>query len=384
MKSAIVLIPIGVPVIIVTKSVSPQKDKRNSGDGGWNGGKASEDQVKDTQDWVVKALSGNDAGKGSSGWYGGGTFEEKDKETAGWVTRTPGRNDLDSGKGQRRRQCVWRLRFWEPCYGLNHVRGLRRPAVCGKIWTSYCRTIANAILVSAEWAFFVLCFQPRMSILFYRFFRPQESMPSKDKSRDVCLARSSRGLVHRFSTGTVRAKPSDPPPATSTSAAQPFSTPFTPSPSKTPNIPPGTSSKSQEPAKVSSVPAGTPLKGLGYMKGQEAPLAKEDAEYPSWLWGLLDTSAKSSQAEGEVGDAFAKSKKQRRLASKAARALKTGNHAALHTVKVPLEEQSIDLPAGMEPEEGAEAQEAREDLRLAMRKARRKKIKENNFLRGMR
>lgn len=80
----------------------------------------------------------------------------------------------------------------------------------------------------------------------------------------------------------------------------------------------------------------------------------------------------------------AKSKKQRKLASKAARALKTGSNAALKTVQVPLEEQSIDLPAGMGLKESAEAQGAREDLKHSMRKARRKQIKENNFLRGMR
>lgn len=55
-----------------------------------------------------------------------------------------------------------------------------------------------------------------------------------------------------------------------------------------------------------------------------------------------------------------------------------------HTVQVPLEEQSIDLPAGMGEEEGRKALEAREELRNAMRTARRKKIKENNYLSGMR
>ena len=53
-------------------------------------------------------------------------------------------------------------------------------------------------------------------------------------------------------------------------------------------------------------------------------------------------------------------------------------------VQVPLEEQSIDLPAGMGEEESDKALEAREGLTNAMRLARRRKIKENNFLRGMR
>jgi large subunit ribosomal protein L54 len=80
----------------------------------------------------------------------------------------------------------------------------------------------------------------------------------------------------------------------------------------------------------------------------------------------------------------AKSKKQRRIASKAARALKTGMVGTSHVVKVPLEEQSIDLPAGMGADENTQAQEAREELNEAMRKARRRRIKESNFLRGMR
>lgn len=174
-------------------------------------------------------------------------------------------------------------------------------------------------------------------------------------------------------------------------------------------------------------------------------MAKEDKDYPEWLWGLLESGEKGGDADGAVGDAFgesrtstayficaielgalyllsrlqasyrayapielstsiayschrsgimliaptnhsltAKSKKQRRLASKAARALKTGSNGANHVVKVPLEEQSIDLPAGMGPNETMEAQEAREELNGAMRKARRRRIKEANFLRGMR
>ena len=54
------------------------------------------------------------------------------------------------------------------------------------------------------------------------------------------------------------------------------------------------------------------------------------------------------------------------------------------TVNVPLHEQSIDLPAGMGEEQTKEAQDARGELTKSMRDARRKKIKESNFLRGMR
>jgi len=54
--------------------------------------------------------------------------------------------------------------------------------------------------------------------------------------------------------------------------------------------------------------AGTPLKGLGFIKGQEAPLAKDDGEYPHWLWGLLGTGDKSGELEGASGDLFGESK----------------------------------------------------------------------------
>ncbi|CAF9927997.1 MAG: hypothetical protein ALECFALPRED_003924 [Alectoria fallacina] len=190
---------------------------------------------------------------------------------------------------------------------------------------------------------------------------------------------TTSGLLH----------PENPPPATSTSAAQPFSTPFTPSPSKTPDLPSSPNSTNNAASKgpahpPSSVPAGTPLRGLGYIKGQEGPVARKDSEYPDWLWGLLGPKPGDITEEGMSGDAFAKSKKQRRLAAKAARALNTGLHGSSHTVRVPLEEQSIDLPAGMGEAERRKALEAREELTNAMRTARRKKIKENNYLGKMR
>ena len=50
---------------------------------------------------------------------------------------------------------------------------------------------------------------------------------------------------------------------------------------------------------------------------------------------------------------------------------------------MPIEEQSIDLPAGVGEVFGLKALEARKEVTGAMRTARRKKIKESNFLRGM-
>lgn len=102
--------------------------------------------------------------------------------------------------------------------------------------------------------------------------------------------------------------PEDPPPATSTSGAQPFSTPFTPSPARSPDFPPESLPGATTPPAVrSSVKAGTLLKGLGYIKGKDGPVAKEDHEYPEWLWGLLDKKEKASgagDADGQAGDEY--------------------------------------------------------------------------------
>jgi hypothetical protein len=57
--------------------------------------------------------------------------------------------------------------------------------------------------------------------------------------------------------------------------------------------------------------------------------------------------------------------------------------SANEVVQIPLEEQSIDLPAGMGQQETMEAQRARKELTSAMRKARKKRIIESNYLRGM-
>lgn len=89
---------------------------------------------------------------------------------------------------------------------------------------------------------------------------------------------------------------SSPPAATSTSAAQPFSAGLTPAPKPA----------SASPVAVrSSCAAGTVLKGLNYTKGKQDPVALEDAEYPSWLWGILGegeakAGAGASAAEGDL------------------------------------------------------------------------------------
>ncbi|KAI8087845.1 mitochondrial ribosomal protein L37-domain-containing protein [Gilbertella persicaria] len=40
--------------------------------------------------------------------------------------------------------------------------------------------------------------------------------------------------------------------------------------------------------KPSAAPKGTVLKGIQYLKDKQDPVALDDAEYPEWLWDLLD------------------------------------------------------------------------------------------------
>ncbi|KAI9809082.1 MAG: hypothetical protein M1825_002371 [Sarcosagium campestre] len=178
--------------------------------------------------------------------------------------------------------------------------------------------------------------------------------------------------------------PAGPPSATSTSAAQPFSTPLTPSPHAEGVI---VATKTREGRRLpkSTVAAGTTLKGINYFKNKPDPIALEDSEYPDWLWTCLESKAGDEKAkEGEMGDLFAKSKKQRRVAAKRLRkeALADTEPKA---VAVPVQQQSINLPGN---ESGTvlgavEALKAREELTTALRRDRRSKIKENNFLRGL-
>ncbi|KAL2070967.1 hypothetical protein VTL71DRAFT_13993 [Oculimacula yallundae] len=172
------------------------------------------------------------------------------------------------------------------------------------------------------------------------------------------------------------------------SLAQPFSTPLTASPGSPSSLgsvqTPPSNSKSTI---VSSCAAGTPLKGLNYMKGRDDPVALAEEEYPDWLWRCLDKKVDEVEG-GEGGDEFSKSAKLRRKAAKRARKLellRLASGEAAPEARIPLTQQSIDLPSNSEgTTEGALLAEGkREELRGAMRRERRKGIKEANFLKGM-
>ncbi|KAF2968962.1 hypothetical protein GQX73_g4633 [Xylaria multiplex] len=142
---------------------------------------------------------------------------------------------------------------------------------------------------------------------------------------------------------------------------------------------------------LSSCAEGTILTGLNYFKNKTDPVALADNAYPEWLWKCLDVQKKKAE-EGEAddaGDEFSKSKKQRKIAAKRQRALEArllaeGNLEAL-APKIPLQHQTINLPANEAgtTEGSLEAAAAREDLRRAMRRERKAKIKESNYLKSM-
>ncbi len=126
------------------------------------------------------------------------------------------------------------------------------------------------------------------------------------KTRFFSVASSVSTLSESPSPSSSRGPPTDShegrPAATSTSAAQPFSTPLMPVPKK---MTPSGSIDQIEAILKSSVPAGTPLKGLGYLKNKDPPVALEDHEYPAWLWTLLDQGQKASKQDGSLdGDLF--------------------------------------------------------------------------------
>ncbi|KAI0438102.1 mitochondrial ribosomal protein L37-domain-containing protein [Xylaria telfairii] len=141
---------------------------------------------------------------------------------------------------------------------------------------------------------------------------------------------------------------------------------------------------------LSSCPEGTILTGLNYFKNKTDPLALADSAYPEWLWKCLEVQQKADEGEADdAGDEFSKSKKQRRIAAKRQRALEakllaSGNIEAL-APKIPLQHQTINLPANESgTTEGAvAAHDAREELRRSMRRERKAKIKESNYLKSM-
>ncbi|KAK1138643.1 hypothetical protein N8T08_002138 [Aspergillus melleus] len=137
----------------------------------------------------------------------------------------------------------------------------------------------------------------------------------------------------------------------------------------------------------SSCPAGSMLHGLNYFKNKPNVVAREDSEYPDWLWTLLDDSKKSKKSEGGV-DPSTLNKKQRKRYEK-----KMSARAALLPPQIPIHHHATDItPAEYNRsesatesilDEAAQSLDKRAEITKSARDARRKAIREANFLRGL-
>ncbi|QKX57471.1 uncharacterized protein TRUGW13939_04585 [Talaromyces rugulosus] len=213
----------------------------------------------------------------------------------------------------------------------------------------------------------------------------------------------------RFSSTDTPKTPATPPPPTPTkpgigavnvSAAVSSATPGVSQPLSTPTdgvpqppawVNPGkgpaaaaAAASSREP---SSCAAGTVMSGLNYIKNKPDIVALEDHEYPEWLWKLLDNKSNNNKKDGGV-DVSSLNKKLRKKHDKKMAAL-----AASRPRKIPVHEQAVDItPANYNSSqdgprdvvaEAADSLAKRETITKSAREARRKGIRESNFLRGL-
>ncbi|PWY70324.1 hypothetical protein BO94DRAFT_539780 [Aspergillus sclerotioniger CBS 115572] len=136
----------------------------------------------------------------------------------------------------------------------------------------------------------------------------------------------------------------------------------------------------------SSCAAGQKLNGLNYFKNKPDIVALEDSEYPEWLWSMLDDSKNSKTARGGV-DPSTLNKKQRKRYEK-----KMAARAANLPPQIPVHHHATDItPAPYNSDvasedliaAAAESIEKRTEITRSARDARRKAIREDNFLRGL-
>ncbi|KAJ5772179.1 Ribosomal protein L37 mitochondrial [Penicillium odoratum] len=165
--------------------------------------------------------------------------------------------------------------------------------------------------------------------------------------------------------------------------SQPLSTPET----VHIDVQPGAATKPVVERPPSSCPVGTKMNGLNYFKNKPDIVAKEDSEYPDWLWDLLGDSSKSAKAEKGGVDPSTLNKKQRKRYEK-----KLAARVGVLPPKIPAHHHAHDItPAPYNrdglPEIGitdaTESADQRTEVTRSARQARRKAIKESNFLRGL-
>ncbi|KAJ5632897.1 Ribosomal protein L37mitochondrial [Penicillium lividum] len=182
--------------------------------------------------------------------------------------------------------------------------------------------------------------------------------------------------------------------------SQPLSTPET----VHIDVQPGAATKPVVERPPSSCPVGTKMNGLNYFKNKPDIIAKEDSEYPDWLWDLLGDSSKSAKAEkGGVDPSSALTYHAflclprltfSSLEQEATQALREEARRSrwCPPPKIPAHHHAHDItpaPYNREglPEVGitdaTESADQRTEVIRSARQARRKAIKESNFLRGL-
>ncbi|KXH37910.1 hypothetical protein CSIM01_09843 [Colletotrichum simmondsii] len=197
--------------------------------------------------------------------------------------------------------------------------------------------------------------------------------------------RASSLLVRPFSLSAPSRNAAEAP-----AAAAPVAPAATDAKDAPPKLSSSTADIPEAAAPISSCPPGTVLNGLNYFKNKTDPVALPDEAYPDWLWTVLESKSEAVESTDDLAaEMFSKSKKQRKAAAKKQKALEakvlaSGDLEAL-APKVPLPQQSINLPGekGGDVEHNLEAATKRDELRKAMRKDRKAKIKESNYLKSM-
>ena len=152
----------------------------------------------------------------------------------------------------------------------------------------------------------MICRSCRTTML-SRFTQPV-SRTASASAHQLPLARSQFRTYSSDNNASVAAPPSPPSPRQptvgdlSTPSAISSATPGVSQPLSTPegvhvDINPAESTKPTALREPSSCPAGTKMNGLNYFKNKPDVFAKEDSEYPEWLWGLLGDSSKDAKTK---------------------------------------------------------------------------------------
>ncbi|RHZ65345.1 mitochondrial 54S ribosomal protein mL54 [Aspergillus thermomutatus] len=261
----------------------------------------------------------------------------------------------------------------------------------------------------------MICRRCRTSILSQLQPQPTVSWSASSCARQLPIQRSQ---FRNYSDGTPTVSATPPPPVPrqpvggdiTIPSAISSATPGVSQPLSTPegvhvDVNPEKPVKPAAERTPSIAPAGTKLNGLNYFKNKPDVFALEDSEYPDWLWELLDDSSKAKKEGGvDPSSMFfffalvcgevranavppALNKKQRKRYEK-----KMAARAATLPPQIPVHHHATDITPAQYNLEGAsedlvalaaESIEKRTEITKSARDARRKAIREANFLRGL-